>query len=104
MSPGLIRGDAKFVAFQEKLATVVVSARARGVTISNRYEPGCKCPLGAHPDAKSSHPPSRYAQQEGWPEVEQPNLLLFIRGYHGDDEVPSSPYADLGRAYAEQFP
>lgn len=104
MLPGQVQGDAKFRAFQGKLATNVVNARARGLQISRSFDTGCCCPLGAHPESKCSHPPSRYAQKEGWGEVEQPNLSLFIRGYHGDLDTPASPYADLGRAYAEQFP
>lgn len=104
MLPGLIRGDAKFVAFQEKLATVVVSARARGVTVSARFERGCKCPLGAHPDSPDHHPPSVIAHRSCWQEVSVGDLSAFIRGYSKDDVVVESPYFDLGKAYREQFP
>jgi hypothetical protein len=104
MLPKAIQGDAAFSAFQAKLATVVVSARARGVKISNKFAPGCRCPLGAHVDSTERHPPSLHAHREGWPEVSVPNLSAFIRGYANDEDPPISPYYDLGRAYREQFP
>ncbi len=104
MLPGEIQGDAAFTALQGKLATVVVSARARGVTISGRYDAGCRCPLGSHPDSSMSHPPSRLAQAGGWSEVSTSHLADFIRGFSKDKVATTGPYFDLGRAYREQFP
>jgi hypothetical protein len=105
MLPGEVRGDAAFTAFQEKLATVVVGARARGFTISGRFERDCKCPLGAHPDSTHHHPPSVTANRECWPEVPVPHLSAFIRGYARDDvALDGNPYYELGLVYREQFP
>lgn len=104
MLPGQIQGDAKFTAFQVKLAASVISARASGVTISNRFDPGCRCPLGSHPLSTGHHPPSLQAAREGWEEVAVSDLSAFIRGYSKDDVAVESPYFDLGKAYAEQFP
>lgn len=104
MLPGLVQGDAKFTAFQAELATVVVGARARGLKVSRSFAEGCCCPLGAHPESVSLYPSSMQAAREGWASVEQQSLSFFIRGYHLDEGIPASPYADLGRAYAEQFP
>lgn len=108
MSLPAITGDAAFMAFQEKLATVVTNARARGLRISRDTVEGCCCPLGAHPDALSGHPPSRFAQKEGWPEVPIESLRDFIGGYSGDEEVDGldlrSPYAQLGARYRELYP
>ena len=104
MLPGEVQGDAAFRAFQAKLGTVVVSARARGVIISNRFERDCRCPLGAHPDSKNHHPPSLVASREGWAGVSVSHLSEFIRGYSSDDDMPPGPCAELGQAYREQFP
>jgi hypothetical protein len=104
MLPGAIQGDAGFTAFQSKLATVVTTARAQGVTISNRFDPGCRCPLGAHPDSIDKHPPSMVARQGGWAEVSQAHLSDFICGYSLGDEREVTPYYELGVAYREQFP
>jgi hypothetical protein len=99
-----IQGDAAFIAFQSKLATVAVNAAA----IGKRIKPGCCCPLGAHPEALSTHPPSHIAQQGGWPEVSKEHLVQFINGWHGllnhgTDTGFSGPYAELGALYRETF-
>jgi hypothetical protein len=100
-----IVGDEAFTAFQEKLATVVTNARARGETVGNwRRQPGCICPLGAHPSAQFTHPSSGAAHDGGWPEVALEHLSAFINGYGGDFSNSSSPYAQLGQRYRELYP
>jgi hypothetical protein len=97
-----IRGDAAFMAFHAKLATVVVNATKLGKT-------GC-CPLGAHPEAASPFPPSSEAQKGGWGEVPIDRLRAFIEGWHRNDDFEldteslARPYFLLGRAYRDQFP
>lgn len=103
MLPGEVKGDAAFTAFQVELATVVTNARARGLSISRRFDPGCCCPLGAHPESDGSHPPSICAAKV-WTGVSQFQLSAFIRGFSGDDIPLASPFFDLGCAYREAFP
>lgn len=105
MSIPAITGDAAFMAFQEKLATVVTNARAAGKTIGDRRRHlECICPLGAHPEAHFPHPSSSAARDGGWREVEQMHLTEFINGYGGGSFNSSSPYARLGQAYRELYP
>jgi len=97
MSTPTIVGDAAFLAFQSKLATVVTNARARGVFIGR----DC-CPLGAHPDALAPSPPSTKAREGGWAEVDRERLVEFINGWAGcagSDPGFSGPYAELGAEY-----
>jgi len=100
-----IQGDAAFTAFQAKLATVVVSARARGVRISADMDrPACRCPLGAHPDSTLSYPPSPVAQREGWAELSDEQLSDFINGFGGSRLGSGSKYHELGQLYRQEFP
>jgi hypothetical protein len=104
MLPGQIQGDAKFRAFQEKLATIVVTASSRGLRVSGSYASDCCCPLGAHPDSTDRYPSSVAAAREGWSGVPREHLSLFVRGFSSDALVVASPYFELGTAYREQFP
>ncbi len=99
-----IQGDAAFTAFRSKLATVATNARALGKRIGR--DPGCCCPLGAHPESLSTHPPSHLAQECGWPEVKRENLVAFINGWHGLlglNTGVDGPYAELGSLYRGEF-
>lgn len=106
MLPGEVQGDAAFVRFQAKLATVVANARAAGAKVSNEMvNAGCRCPLGCHPASTWSHPPSPIAAREGWAEVLIDDLRSFIAGYAKQSDWPRpGPYNDLGAAYRQVFP
>lgn len=104
MLPGEVKGDLEFTAFQWKLATAVANSRASGNRIGSG--PGCRCPLGAHPEALSTFPFARMARDGGWREVAEEDLVQFINGF-GLDEYPNrgtGTYGELGRAYREMFP
>jgi hypothetical protein len=102
-----IQGDADFLAFQAKLATVSINAPALGKRIGADVVGGCCCPLGAHPDATSPLPPSTEAHKNGWSEVPAERLRAFIEGWHRSEDFDPgpgmNPYFLLGVAYRDQF-
>jgi hypothetical protein len=91
-----------FRKFAARLADAVQRALAEGVTIIDRKDEGCRCPLGTLTEA--THPDAFDCSRAGI--LDQVRAILFYSGFDQrrvSDSEEDSPYYRLGQAYRARF-